>query len=215
MSEWCPNYGDYVILKNQPIIEKDVELQDFVVIGKNGTQKPQRKTRIGKNTRILTGAVIYNGCDIGRNVLVADGANIRENCVVGDYSVIGRHVCVEMNTRIGKHVLIETQAHITGNCVIEDYVFVGPHVTTGNDKKLMHSPNFRKNITKNPLKGPVIKKGARIGMDACILPGITIGEEAVIGAGAVVTKDVPPYTVAFKVPAEKIKQVPRDEWLTV
>lgn len=206
--------GKYVIIKNNPLIEKDVEIQDFVVIGKDGSQKPVRRTRIGAGTRLLTGAIIYNGCDIGRNCMIADRASIRENCVVGDNSVIGRHVCVEMNTRIGRYVLIETQSHITGNMVIEDYVFVGGNVTTTNDNIMAHPRQFRTKIKDEVvLKGPVLKKGCRIGSAVCILPGIIVGEEAVVGAGAVVTKDVPPRTIVVKVPAERLREVNRDELL--
>lgn len=160
----------------------------------------------------MTGATIYNGCDIGRNCLFADYACIRENCIVGDNSVIGRHVCVEMNTRIGKHVLIETQLHITGNMVIEDYVFVGGNVTTTNDNTMAHPRKFRTKIKdKVVLKGSVLKKGCRTGSAACILPSIVVGEEAVVGAGAVITKDVPPRTVVVKMPAERLREVDPDE----
>jgi acetyltransferase-like isoleucine patch superfamily enzyme len=208
--------GKYVILKNRPRIESDVTLQDFVVVGKDGSQRAVRKTRIGKGTRVLTGAIIYNGCDVGENCLIADHADIRENCIIGDNTVIGRNVCIEMNTKIGSYVLIETQAHITGNMVIEDYVFVGPNVTTMNDKIMGHPLKFRPNLKgRVELVGPKIKRGARVGSAACILPNVVVGEEAVVGAGAVVTKDVPPYTVVVKAPAIEIKKVPQDEWLHI
>ena len=204
----------YVILKNRPLLEKGVILQDFVVIGKDGSQKAKRRTRIGENTRILTGAIVYNGCDIGKRCLIADHASVRENCVIGDDSVIGRHVCVEMNTRIGKHVQIATQTHITGNMIIEDYVFFGGNCTTTNDNLMVHPREFRTKLKyKLPFKGPIIRRGARIGSAACILPGIIIGEEAVIGAGAIVTKDVPPYTVVVGVPARELRKVPKDHLL--
>jgi len=200
-------------LYNNPLIEKDVKIQDFVVIGKDGSQKAVRRVRIGAGTRILTGAIVYNGCDIGQSCLIADQASVRENCVVGDHSVIGRHVCVEMNTHIGKYVLIETQSHVTGNMTIEDYVFIGGNVTTTNDRKMCHPRSFRPNIGDVELVGPTIKRGARIGSGACILPGIVIGEEAVVGAGAVVTKDVPPRAVVVGVPVKQIKRVPDSELL--
>lgn len=208
--------GECVILKNNPLIEEGVELQDFVVVGKNGSQKAIRRTRIGKDTRILTGAIVYNGCDIGKHCLIADHASIRENCMIGDHSVVGRNVCIEMSTNVGSHVLIETQAHITGNMVIEDYVFIGPNVTTMNDKKMGHPVKFRKKLKeKVTLVGPVIKRGARIGSAACILPGVVVGEEAVVGAGAVVTKDVPPRSIVIQNPARVVKRVPEDELLQV
>lgn len=203
-----------VILQNNPILEKGVVLQDFVVIGKDGSQKAKRRTRIGENTRILTGAIVYNGCDIGKNCLIADYAGIRENCIIGDHTVIGRQVCVEMNTRIGKHVLIETQTHITGNMIIEDYVFIGGNVTTTNDNLMVHPRKFRPKLAaKLKLVGPTIKRGARIASSACILPNVTVGEEAVVGAGAIVTRDVPAYTVVVGVPAKELRKVPKDQLL--
>lgn len=206
--------GKYVILKNSPLIEKGVILQDFVVIGKDGSQKAKCRTRIGENTRILTGATVYNGCDIGKGCLIADYASIRENCVIGDYTVIGRHVCVEMNTRIGKHVLIETQTHITGNMIIEDYVFFGGNCTTTNDNLMCHPREFRTKLKdKMQLKGPTIRRGARIGSASCILPKVEVGEEAVVAAGAVVTRDVRPYAVVVGVPAREVRKVPKDQLL--
>ncbi len=208
--------GQYIILKNNPLIEDGVTLQDFVVLGKEGSQKAVRRTRIGKGTRILTGGIVYDGCDIGQNCLIADHANIRENCTIGNDSVIGRNVCIEMNTQIGSNVLIETQAHITGNMTIEDYVFIGPNVTTMNDKIMGHPVKFRPNLKEHvKLVGPVIKRGARIGSAACILPGVVVGEEAVVGAGAVVTKDTPPYSIVIQNPAKVVKKVPENEWLKV
>lgn len=215
-SRFSGEKGEYVILKNNPLIETGVTLQDFAVIGKDGSQKVVRRTRIGEGTRILTGAIVYNGCDIGKHCLIADHASVRENCVMGEYSVIGRNVCVEMNTKIGSHVLIETQAHITGNMTIEDYVFIGPNVTTMNDKKMGHPIKFRTKLTGQiTLEGPTIKRGARIGSAACILPGVVVGEEAVVGAGAVVTKDIPPRSIVIQNPARVVKKVPDDELLQI
>jgi len=206
----------FFILENEPQIEDNVEIQDFVVIGKDGSFKPVRRTHIGAGTRILTGAVVYNGCYIARKCLIADRASIRENCVIGPYTVIGRDVCVEPNTRIGHHVLIETQSHVTANCFIDDYVFFGAHVVTTNDNIMAHPLAFRTKLEgKIKLRGPIIKWGARIGSGAVILPAVKIGEEAVVGAGSVVTHDVEPYTVVFGVPAKPIRKVADEELLQV
>lgn len=205
-----------VILYNEPLIGKNVEIQDFVVIGKDGSRKALRKTKIGENSKICTGAIIYNGVKIGKNCLIGDQARIRENCVIGDKTVIGSHACIENNAEIGKYVLIETQAHITAYIKIEDYVFISAHVTTTNDKFMAHPLKFRKGLKgKVELCGGVIKRGARIGAGAEILPGLTIGEEAKIGAGSVVTKDVPPYTIVYKTPARQIRRVDENELLQI
>jgi acetyltransferase-like isoleucine patch superfamily enzyme len=208
--------GQYVIFKNNPSIEENVTIQDFVVIGKDGSKEAKRRCRIGAGTRILTRVTIYNGCDIDRNCLIADQANIRENCIIGHDTVIGRDVMVENDTAIGSHVLIETQSHVTAYAKIEDYVFFGAHVITTNDRIMGHPLEFRPKLKeKIRLQGPTIRRGARIGSGSIILPGVNIGEESVIGAGAVVTKDVPPRTVVIKAPAYPLRKVPDDELLQV
>ncbi len=210
------NSSQLVVLKNNPIFGRDVEIQDFVVIGKSGSKKSVRRCRIGDNSKLCTGAVIYDGVRIGNNCLVGDQARIRENCLIGDNSVIGAHVCIENNSLIGNHVLVESQSHITAYMEIEDYVFVSAHVTTTNDSLMAHPLEFRRELAeKRILYGGVIRRGARIGAGAKILPGITIGEEAVVGAGSVVTRDVPPYTVAYGVPAKPVRIVGEYELLHI
>jgi acetyltransferase-like isoleucine patch superfamily enzyme len=208
--------GEYVIFRNNPLIEENVTIQDFVLIGKDGSKEAKQRCRICAGTRILTRATIYNGCDIDKNCLIADQANIRENCIIGHDTVIGRDVMVENDTVIGSHVLVETQSHVTAYAKIEDYVFFGAHVITTNDRIMGHPLKFRTKLKdKISLQGPTIKRGARIGSGAIILPAVTIGEEAVVGAGSVVTKDVPPRMVVIKAPAYQIRQVPKDELLQI
>ena len=106
-------------------------------------------------------------------------------------------VTVECNTKIGKRSKIQTAAHITGDCIIGDDVFVGPEVTTMNDLYM--------GARETEMKGPIIEDGALIGGNATLLPGVRIGKNAVVGAGSVVTKDVPANEVWVGNPARKIK----------
>ena len=163
---------------------------------------------IGPNCQIGTGTIIYAGTIIGANSLVADMASIRENCRIGQTVMIGRGVVVENNTTIGDYTKIQTNAYITAYMELEDHVFIAPMVTTTND-------NFMGRTEKRFAlkKGAVIKRGARIGGNSILLPGITIAEESFIAAGALVTKDTPPKQVMKGIPAKVVRPVPAEELL--
>jgi acetyltransferase-like isoleucine patch superfamily enzyme len=130
--------------------------------------------------------------------MIADLASIREQCEIAEEVIIGRNTMVELRARIGPRTVIQTGSHITGDITIESDVFFGPEAVTVNDRYMGRRPGIG-------YTGPVVRKGASIGCNACLLPGVVIGEGAVIGAGAVVTKDVPDHTVAVGVPATPIK----------
>ena len=148
------------------------------------------------------------GVTLGAGSVVGDLASIRERVTVGEGSVVGRGVCVENDTVIGARCRIQSNAYITAYCVLEDDVFVAPCVVTTNDN-FMGRTEQRKAL----MKGPTIRRGARVGGGAVLCPGIEIGEEAFVGAGAVVTKDVAPRTVVVGSPARVIREVPEEELL--
>src|SRR5690606_4557795 len=129
---------------------------------------------IEDNVKVGSHCVIYHGSIISDGVLIGDFASIRENVKVGIDSIIGRNSMVENDTTIGNNVTIQTSSYVTANMIIEDDVFIGPCFSSSNDK-YMGEGNYM-------LKGPVLKYGAKIGNNASLLPGITIGEKAVIGA---------------------------------
>jgi UDP-2-acetamido-3-amino-2,3-dideoxy-glucuronate N-acetyltransferase len=149
---------------------------------------------------------IYRGCRLGQGVLVADHASVREDVSIGKFTIVGRGVSIENDTRIGNYVKIETNAYITAHTVIEDRCFIAPMVTTSNDNYLGRTEERFKYT-----KGPHLKKGARIGANATLLPGVTVGEDAVVGAGSVVTNDVPARKVVAGVPAGLVKDTPREQ----
>lgn len=203
--------GEHVIIGHNTVLLKGTRIGDHVTIGSNcvlGIQPSinQRMRKIAKmytqliietGTRIGHVVSIYSGTQIGKNVFIGDHASIRENVVVGEESVVGRAAIVELNTTIGKSCTIQTLAYVTGDTMLEDDVFIGPCVSMSNDK-YMGAQDYS-------LKGPHIKKGAKIGNNASLLPGVTVGRNTIIGAGAVVTKDAEDNTVAAGVPAKKIK----------
>ena len=170
-----------------------------------GVNKRMRKTSsesaglaIQSGTRIGHLVTIYSGTNIAKNVFIGDHASIRENVSVGEASVIGMAAVVELNTTIGKSCTIQTQAYVTGDTTLEDDVFIGPCVSMSNDKYM--------GAAEYSLKGPFIKKGVKIGNNASLLPNITIGNNTMIGAGAVVTKDMDEYIIAAGVPARTLKR---------
>lgn len=141
-------------------------------------------------------------------MIVGDQACVRERCTIGDDVVIGRGALVENDTTIGRGTIIQANAYVTAYSLLEEDVFVAPCVTTTND-------NYMGRTEKRHAlrRGPTIRRGARIGGGAVLLPGIEIGEEAFVGAGAVVLRDVPPRAVVAGNPARRIRDVPDDELL--
>ena len=157
---------------------------------------------IGDDCIIGSNAVIYAGSKIGRGTMVCDTACIRERVVIGAYSLIAMGVTINCDTTIGSNVKIMDNTHITGNAIIEDEVFIGMLVTTANDNEM-----GRGSARMEEMLGPRIRKGARIGQGACLLPGVEIGRNALVGANSVVTKPVPDSATVVGIPARRIARV--------
>lgn len=202
--------GENVVIGHHTIILAGTHIGDNVSIGchcvlgiQPATTKRMRKTAKGQTnlfiqsgTRVGHVVSIYAGTTIEHDVFIGDHASIREHVSIGADSIIGRAAIVELNTIIGKSCTIQTQAYVTGDTTLEDHVFIGPCVSMSNDK-YMGAEHY-------DLKGPYIQKGAKIGNNASLLPGIVIGTHTIIGAGAVVTKNMADHIVAAGVPAKKI-----------
>src|SRR5205085_6394074 len=163
---------------------------------------------LGPGTIVSTGAVVFAGAKLGERVIVGDQACVRERCELGDDVVVGRGSLVENDTSVGARTKIQANAYVTAYSTLEDDVFIAPCVATTND-------NFMGRTEKRHelRKGPTIRRGARIGGAAVLLPGIEIGEEAFVGAGAIVIRDVPPRAIVVGSPARQIREVPDDELL--
>src|SRR4051794_11846961 len=165
------------------------------------------KVAIGEGALIGGHVVIHPGVRIGAGARVGDHAQIRAGAVVGAGSTVGSYVSVAPGVAIGERVSIQTRCYITGGTRIEDDVFVGPGVTLTNDNTMnRHGDEFE-------FEGPVLRRACRIGGGATICPGIEIGEEAFVAAGAVVIADVPPRTVVMGVPARPVREVPDEDLL--
>jgi acetyltransferase-like isoleucine patch superfamily enzyme len=151
---------------------------------------------IGANTIVYPGAVIYAGVKIGKNCLICSNTVIRESCVIGDNTIISNGVTLNYNAHIGNNVKILDNTHITGGMIVEDDVFISCLVATTNDNTI-----GRRN--GEPCHPPIVRKRARIGSGVNILPGVVIGENAIVAAGAVVTKDVRKGAKVFGIPARE------------
>jgi acetyltransferase-like isoleucine patch superfamily enzyme len=197
-------------------IGEGVVIEDHAVVGKQpslgrrstATRDEQPPLVIGPGTRILAGAVVFAGSRLGRGVIVGDQACVRERCELGDDVVVGRGSLVENDTTVGARTRIQANAYVTAYSQVEEDVFIAPCVVTTNDN-LMGRTERRLEV----MRGPTIRRGARIGGGAVLLPGIEVGEEAFVGAGAVVLRDVPPRAVVIGNPARQIRDVPAEELL--
>ena len=206
--------GNFVVIHADTVVGDNAMISDNAVVGRlpmraaisTLKERDLPPAEIGEGCIVGACAVIYRGSKLGPGVLVADQASVREDVEVGKHTIIGRGAAVENHTRIGNYVKIETNAYITAHSVVEDRCFVAPMVTMSNDNFLGRTKERFKYT-----KGPHLKKGARVGANATLMPGVVIGEDAVVAAGSLVTKDVPPRKIVAGVPAGLMKDTPREQ----
>ena len=198
------------------VLGEDVKVLEYAVVGKQPSLSPRSTakreelppTAIGDGTIVSTGAVVFAGSRVGARVILGDQSCVRERVVVGDGVVIGRGSLVENDTTIGAMTKIQAEAYITAYSTLEEHVFIAPCVVTTNDNFMGRTERRHELV-----KGPTIRRGARVGGGAILLPGIEIGEEAFVGAGAVVTKDVEARMLVVGSPARVMRPVAEDELL--
>ena len=198
------------------VLGEGVRVLEHAVVGKQPTLSPRSTTKreplaptvIGAGTVVSTGAIVFAGTTVGERVILGDQSCVRERVEIADDVVVGRGSLVENDTTIGARTKIQAGAYVTAYSTLEEDVFVAPCVVTTND-------NFMGRTEKRLelMKGPTIRRGARVGGGAILCPGVEVGEEAFVGAGAVVTKDVPPRTVVVGTPARVLREVPAEELL--
>jgi acetyltransferase-like isoleucine patch superfamily enzyme len=198
------------------VLGEGVRILEYAVVGKQPVLSPRSTARreplepavLGEGAIVSTGAVVFAGSRIGARVILGDQSCVRERVTVGDDVVIGRGSLVENDTTIGALTKIQAEAYVTAYSTLEEQVFIAPCVVMTNDNFMGRTERRHELI-----EGPTIRRGARIGGGAILCPGGEIGEEAFVGAGAVVTKDVPPRMLVVGSPARVLRPVPEDELL--
>lgn len=207
--------GHNVVIHANTKIGNAVRIDDGVIIGKKPLSSPRsifkvptdlKPAVIGDYCQIGANVVVYCQCEIGQRNLIADLATIRENVVLGDLNIVGRNVTIENFVKIGSRNKFETNSYITAYSEVGDYCFVAPCTATSNDNYMA-----RDKERFNHFKGVTMQSGARIGVNATILPGKTIHTDGVVAAGAVVTKDVPAKTIVAGNPARAFREVPETQ----
>ena len=198
------------------VLGEGVKVLEHAVVGKQPSlsprstakREPLAPTVIGDGTIVSTGAIVFAGSTVGARVILGDQSCVRERVSVGDDVVLGRGSLIENDTTVGARTKIQAGAYITAYSELEEDVFIAPCVVTTNDNFMGRTERRHELI-----KGPTIRRGARVGGGVILCPGVEVGEEAFIGAGAVVTKDVPPRKVVVGNPARVLRDVPEDELL--
>jgi acetyltransferase-like isoleucine patch superfamily enzyme len=205
--------GAYVVVHAGTFLGPGCTLQDHAVVGKPvalgvrsaAPRESPPPARIGAGAVVAAGAIVNAGAEIGERAVVGDQAQVRERARIGERAVVGRGSQVDNDVVVGAGCRIQTGCYVTAYSVLEDDVFLGPGVFTYNDNTMArHDSDY-------PIIGATVRRAARVGGGARILPGIEIGEEAFVATGAVVTRDVPARAVVMGIPARKVGEVGDEE----
>lgn len=196
------------IINNNVKLAKDTIVGEFCIIGilPRGKKEDGLETVIGGNSVIRSHTIIYAGNKIGDNFQTGHSVFIREENIIGNNVSIGTKTVVEHHVKIEDNVRIHCQCFIPEFTTLKNGCWIGPKVVFTNAPY----PSAKK--TKDFLKGAVVEENAKIGANSTILPGIRIGKSALVGAGSVVTKDVPAGKVVAGNPAKIIKDISDLKW---
>jgi acetyltransferase-like isoleucine patch superfamily enzyme len=201
-------FGAHVVVHDGTVIGDGCTIEDQAVLGKrprlagsSSAQGPVEALELAAGVSVCAGAVVFAGAHIGEGAILGDQSFVRERSAIGAGSVIGRGSVVDNDVRVGARVKLQTSVYLTAFTLVEDDVFVGPGAITTNDDTMA------RHAAEMPLRGATLRYACRVGGGAVLTPGVEIGEEAFVAAGAVVTHDVPARAVVMGVPARIVREV--------
>jgi len=207
--------GAHVVVHHGVRIGDGCVVEDHAILGKRPRLAARSSARgelgrltLGEQVTVCAGAVVLAGAEIGDGAIIGDQSFVRERSTVGGESVVGRGSVVDNDVSIGARVRVQTNVYLTAFTLVEDDVFVGPCASTTNDDTMA-----RHGSERGVLRGATLRRACRIGGAVVLTPGVEVGEEAFVAAGAVVTRDVPARAVAMGVPARVVRQVPDEDLL--
>ena len=207
-------FGAYVVVHDGTVIGEGCKIEDHAVLGKRPRLAAHSQAggaagalELGAGTSVGAGAVLFAGAHVAAKVIIGDQSFLRERSRIGEGSVIGRGSVVDNDVVVGARVRVQTNVYLTAFSVVEDDVFLGPcAMTTNDDTMSRHGPEMA-------LRGATLRRACRVGGGVVLTPGVEVGEEAFVAAGAVVTRDVPARAVVMGVPARVVRQVGDEELL--
>jgi acetyltransferase-like isoleucine patch superfamily enzyme len=207
--------GVNVVIYAGTVVGAGARILDGAVLGRAPVLAPHSASPdedsgplvVGPGASIGSGAVVFAGARIGERAIVGDQVHVREGATIGEDSVVGRGTAIGPAATVGARVRLQTNVWLTGWTTVEDDVFVGPGVVTMNDDTMARlAPG-------TPLEGPTLRRACRVGGGVLLTPGVEVGEEAFVGAGAVVTRDIPARGFAVGIPARVTGEVGDDQLL--
>jgi acetyltransferase-like isoleucine patch superfamily enzyme len=207
-------FGSHVVVHEGTTIGDGCVIEDHAVLGKRPRLARGSSAKgevgalvLGRRVTVCTGAVVFAGASIGEEAILGDQSYVRERSLIGAGSVIGRGSVVDNDVTVGARVRVQTSVYLTAFTVVEDDVFVGPGATTTNDNTM------NRHGAETPLRGATLRRACRVGGATVLTPGVEVGEEAFVAAGAVVTRDVPARAVVIGTPARVVRQVGEEDLL--
>jgi UDP-3-O-[3-hydroxymyristoyl] glucosamine N-acyltransferase len=201
-------FGAYVVVHDGTVIGDGCAIEDHAVVGKPPRLSSHSRSHgdvgvleLAEGVKVGTGAVVFAGASVGAETIIGDQAFVRERSRIGPGAVVGRGSAVDNDVELGARARVQSGVYLTAFSLVEEDVFIGPGVVTTNDNTM------GRHGAETPLAGPILRRACRIGGGAVLAPGVEIGAEAYVAAGAVVVSDVPARAVVMGAPARVVREV--------